>query len=601
MGLLKRILFLLILLQLFTPTFGQQNNWLTYYEQSGLLETPRYNETMQFIQQLDEVSDQLSAHGFGFSPQGRELIYVVYDRDGLSEPQAIREAGRIVLFVQACIHPGESEGKDAMLIMLRDLVIHNKNTELFDKVSLLFIPIFNVDGHERFNAHSRINQNGPKEMGWRTTAQNLNLNRDFLKADAPEMKAWLKLYDLWQPEFFIDTHTSDGADYQYVITYALETGGNMETELTQWQAKVYLPLVQEKMEIVGFPMFPYVSFRRWHDPRSGLISNVGGPMFSQGYTAIRNRPGLLVETHMLKPYKLRVESTEEIIKATLEVLNIQHLILKDLIFEADTYISSKAFRQQPFPLRFTVDMTDSIMVPFKGFSYEVHKSDLTGGDWFVYDNKKPVDFRLPLFEQSKPLYTVKLPEAYIIPAEWQEVIERMKLHGIEMFPLEEERKIQTEYYQFTQIEWQRSTYEGRHRIAKMQFDTKQNEVAYPAGSMVVPMNQPLTKVIAHILEPRGNGSLLEWGFFDIIFEQKEYAESYVMEPLARIMLDTIPLLREAYEHKMSTDSLFAENAWQQLNWFYSKTPWWDSQYNRYPIGRILDEKIVPKESLRQTK
>jgi hypothetical protein len=586
---------------LFVTVSAQQLNWLTFYEQSGQTETPRYAETMAFVKQLDDNSDKVHTEIFGVSPQGRDLVYLVYDKDGLRNPQAIRDAGRIILMVQACIHPGESEGKDAMLMMLRDMVVHKQYTELFQNVSLLFIPIFNADGHERFSPYGRINQNGPNEMGWRTTAQNLNLNRDFLKADAPEMHAWLRFYHQWQPEFFIDTHTSNGADYQYVITYAMETGGLMDKNLTQWQKDIYLPALKENMEKVGFPLFPYVSFRRWHDPRSGLVSGVASPIFSQGYTGIRNRPGLLVETHMLKPYHLRVESTKEIVLSTLKVLDKHFSSLKNLIHEADVFAYSKAFRSQPYPVRFNVDMNDSTMIPFKGVEYEIRKSELTSGDWFLYDNSKPVDFLLPMFDKSKPVVSVRLPEAYIIPVEWQDVIYRLQLHGIEMFPIQNESKLESENYRFTEIEWSRTPYEGRHRISKMQIEIETIVQSYPKGSMVVPMNQPLAPLIAYLLEPQANGSLLEWGFFNIIFEQKEYAETYVMEPLARAMLDSVPGLRSEYETRKLTETGFATNQRMQLNWFYSKTPWWDQQYMRYPVGRIVDEDKIPQGSSRNTR
>lgn len=566
-----------------------------------MLETPRYEATMQYIQQLDDFSSQINTSVFGISPEGRALVAVVYDKDGLSQPEAIREKGRVVLMVEACIHSGESEGKDAMLMLLRDVVANKQHTQFFDNVSLLFIPIFNVDGHERFSAYSRINQNGPTEMGWRTTAQNLNLNRDFLKADAPEMQAWLRLFNQWNPEFFIDTHTTDGADYQYAITYALETEGQADEGLKQWQKKSFIPAVEQKMEQRGFPLFPYVSFKSWHDPRSGLVSGVASPIYSQGYTSARNRPGMLVETHMLKPYHLRVEATYNIILSTLEILNEQHNQLKKLVKNADQFTASPAFRKKPFPLRFEVDLTDSVMLPFKGVAYEIRKSDLTGGDWFIYNKEQPEEFLLPFFDQSEAISSAMLPEAYIIPVIWQDIIYRMQLHGIEMFPLEKGQNIRCENYRFTSFEWQRSPYEGRHRLSKFTFETFDSTRFFPAGSMVVPMNQPLAGVIAYLLEPKASGSLLEWGFFNGIFEQKEYAETYVMEPLARKMLDSVPGLKESYQKKKETDKAFAENQWLQLNWFYRQTRWWDQNYLLYPVGRITIPNEIPQGSSRNTR
>lgn len=594
----KKLLTLLAFTGIHCLVFSQPTDWLTYYEKSGNLATDRYAGSMAFTAQLDKFSSQINVFSFGISPEGRSLDCLIYDKDGLTKASEIRARGRIILLVQACIHPGESEGKDAMFMLLRDLVVHKQNQELFNRVSLLFIPIFNVDGHERFSAWGRINQNGPKEMGWRTTAQNLNLNRDYLKADAPEMQAWLRLYHQWQPDFFIDTHTSDGADYQYVITYALETGGQMNQGLTQWQLTNYLPKLENLMEKSGFPMFPYVSFRRWHDPRSGLISGMASPMFSQGYTAIRNRPGLLVETHMLKPYHLRVESTKEIILNTLKVLDKEASTLAGLIKAADKNVADPAFREQDFAIRYTVDLTDSTMIPFKGVAYNIIKSDLTGGDWFVYDKEQPQDFILPMFEKSKPTVRVKLPEAYVIPVAWQEVIYRLQLHGIEMFPLGTSTEIPVSTYVFKEVEWQKQPYEGRHRINKIGYESQDEQRVFPAGSMVVPMNQPLAQLIAYMLEPEASGSLLEWGFFNIIFEQKEYAETYVMEPLARRMLDSIPGLKEAFEQKKAADKTFAGSQWMQLNWFYSQTLWWDRQYMRYPVGRIMQAASVPEGSIR---
>ena len=599
---LNKLLLALILVISFTVNiFSQKTDWLTYYEKSGLLETPRYNETMAFINQLDDFSGLINVKEFGISPEGRSLKYVVFDKSGLNDPELIREQGRIVLMVQACIHPGESEGKDAMLMLLRDWVVNKQSKDLFEQVSMLFIPIFNADGHERFSSYGRINQNGPKQMGWRTTAQNLNLNRDYLKADAPEMQAWLRLFHHWQPEFFIDTHTSDGADYQYVITYALENGGQMDANLTKWQNESYIPAMEKLMEKVGFPVFPYVSFRKWHDPRSGLISGIASPMFSQGYTAVRNRPGLLVETHMLKPYHQRVESTKEIILATLEILKKQAVDLKNLVREADMKTADRSFRANPFAIKYQVDMTDSVMIPFKGVEYEIRKSDLTGGDWFVYDKEKPKEYLLPFFEKSIPVAEVVLPEAYIIPVAWQDILYHLQLHGIEMFPLEKEQTITCEIYHFTNIQWQKSTYEGRHRVSEMEYETLIKQQTFPAGSMIIPMQQPNARLIAYMLEPRANGSLMEWGFFNTIFEQKEYAETYVMEPLARKMLDSIPGLKAEYEAKKQQDTQFAESQWMQLNWFYQRTPWWDQQYMLYPVGRIMETSEVPTGIIRMNR
>ena len=566
---------------------AQPENWQTDYEKSGQIATPTYDQTMDFIDRLDAASEQIFVADFGISPQGRALRYLIYDVDGFTEADQIKATGRPLLMVEACIHSGESEGKDAMMMLLRDQVLDGKYNALFEKVSLIFIPIFNVDGHERFSPYGRINQNGPVEMGWRTTAQNLNLNRDFLKAEAPEMQAWLALFNQFDPDFFIDTHTTDGADYQYVMTYAMETAGNMEAGLTAWQSEVFLPFWKQQMQQSGFPVFPYVSFRSWHDPRSGLVSMISSPMLSQGYTAQRNRPGLLLETHMLKPYAQRVDATKAAVVFTMELLAEEAKSLKNSIAEADQFTASEAFRAEYFPVKFEVDMSDSSLIAFDGVAYSVEKSELTGGDWFVYEANKPEQFLLPIFEKAKVTKSVKIPEAYLIPTEWENVIHKLQLHEIQLDTLISEMEFVIENYYFSDVSWQGRPIEGRHKINRMAFETKTEQKLFPKGTILVNTNQPKARLIAYLLEPEADGSLLEWGFFDVIFEQKEYAESYVMEPLARLMLDSIPGLKQSFLQKKQNDKAFAESSWAQLNWFYKQTPWWDEKYMVYPVSRLI--------------
>ena len=585
----RRIFFIILTL---TPLFVQsQENWDTYYETSGYLRTPGYAETMDYCRRLDAASSILSMHIFGESARGRDLVYLVADIDGLSDPDSIRAAGRILVMVQACIHPGESEGKDAGMMLLRDLVIPGKGTAALkgtlEHISILFIPVFNADGHERFGPYNRINQNGPEEMGWRVTAANLNLNRDFLKADTPEMQAWLRLFSKWLPEFFIDTHTTDGADYQYPLTYLVEIFGNMDENLTRWARQNYIPAMEKMMSDAGFPVFPYVDFRNWHDPRSGLVSEVAPPMLSQGYTALRNRPGLLIETHMLKRYKVRVSATYECLASTIRILSGQAGELRRLEKEADDFVSGPLFRAKPFPLQFQVIENDSIMVPFLGIEYTMRKSAISGGSWFSYDGG-PVTMTLPWFSSNQPVVSVTLPAAYIIPVEWQTVVQRLEAHGINLQRLNKDTKVSVAGYRFSNPKWQANPYEGRHPLLQFQAEEFTADRMFPAGSVIVPVSQQAARVIAQMLEPRGNGSLLYWGFFDAVFEQKEYAENYVLEKMAEKMLAEDPELRKEFEAKKASDTLFAKNPQQILYWFYAKSPYYDQNRNIYPVGRIMD-------------
>ncbi|MCK5407683.1 MAG: peptidase M14, partial [Candidatus Krumholzibacteria bacterium] len=453
----------------------------------------------------------------------------------------------------------------------------------------LFMPIFNVDGHERFGPYNRANQNGPAEMGWRTTAANLNLNRDYLKADAPEMQAWLKLYTEWLPEFLADSHVTDGADYQYVVTYALENGGNMDAELTAWTKDRYLPPLERAMDASSFPIMRYASYRNRHEPKTGIVKWASPPRLSTGYAALQNRPALLIETHMLKDYESRVTGTYEILRHTLEILNQEHDTLRRLVREADERSASSEFRETEFPLAFESN-GDSVMIDYLGYEYEVVDSDLTGGKWHRFSDR-PATFRIPYFYELKPKTTAALPRAYIIPVEWTDVIERLGLHGISMVRLEQNWTLPVKTYKLTDPKWARSPYEGRFRVEYEM--TPVTEVrTYHAGSVVVDMSQRTSRVAAHLLEPAGADSFVRWGFFNAVFERKEYIESYVIEALARRMLEQDEALRQEFEEAKAKDAEFAESPYRIRMWFYERTPYWDDRIGIYPVGMITDDKLL---------
>lgn len=569
--------------------------WDTYYEASGCVATPRYGETIAYCERLAQASPWISYTSFGTTPQGRELPLLIASKGGHFTPDAAHRAGNAVLLVAACIHAGEPDGKDAGLMLFRDIAITRQLSGLLDHVTVLFIPIFNADGHERFGPHNRINQNGPVEMGWRVTAQNYNLNRDFLKADAPEMQAWLRLFTNWLPDFFIDCHVTDGADYQYVITYAMDIFGTMDPALTAWTRDVFLAQFERTMAAAQFPVFPYVYFRERHDPRSGLLTWITPPRLSEGYTTIQNRPGLLIETHMMKPYKQRVAGTYEAIKQTMSLLNDHCQTLTALNRRADEYAASDAFREAPFAIQYR-QTGDSTMIDFLGVEYTKEKSDLTGGTWFQWGTN-PDRFAIPYFNRFEPSLDIALPAAYIIPPEWTGVIDRLSLHGIAFGRLASAETLAVQSYRFENPDWQERPYEGRHM---MQFETEPIEESrvYPEGSAVVPLGQRTARVIVHIFEPYAPDALIRWGFFNTIFEQKEYTEDYVMETMAREMLAADPELQKAFEEKRSTDEEFSKNPRAILNWFYRRTPYWDDRINVYPVGRIMQMSQLERLELR---
>ncbi len=580
----KFLLFYLIFLS--TYLFAQKNTFQIPYELKGYNITMTYDEIIQHCNLVDSLYDYVSFKSFGKSAQGDDLPYLMIDN-------GIEDKNKLTLWIQAGIHPGEPEGVEAGFLFLRELMTNPEMTKLLNKVRIVYIPCFNVDGLKRFGPYNRINQNGPEQMGWRTTAQNYNLNRDFMKADAPEMQAWLRLYNFFNPDFLIDCHTTDGADYQYAITYGFDTYQTMNESLASWCTGNYLPFITENMKKDGYPIMQYVSFRQWHNPRSGLMAFSARPMLSHGYTILSDRPCLLIETHMLKPYKVRVESTLRMILHTFTFLAQNNEKYRNILINADMERVSDKFLNTPLPIALETSMKDSSMIDFLGVEFDTVKSNITGGIYYKYDNTKPQTWKIPFFDKIVVSRTVKLPLAYLIPVEWTDVIERLKLHGVEIVEVAENSRIQVRATKFYDVQFPPTGYEGRFRpgFSMTDFDTTIN---IHKGSALVLVRQSKVKVLANLLEAASEDSFLKWGFFNAIFEQKEYGEIYVLEPMAEAMFAENPKLKTEFEEMKIKDKNFASNQWLQMNWIYNKTIYRDQNYCLYPVYKILSKSELDK-------
>jgi hypothetical protein len=589
-------------------------DWLTECERTDGQATARYEQTIAYCQRLAQASVRLQYAAFGRSGQGRELPLLIADAEGRFSPAASRARGAVVLLVQACIHAGEVCGKDAGLMLLRDLTVGEGlavgeeatatpggaaaaggarlagASGLPSGVTILFIPILNVDGYERWGPYNRANQNGPREMGWRANATNLNLNRDYLKADTPEIRAWLDLFRTWRPDFLVDIHATDGADYQYAITYAVETEGGLAAGPAGWLREVAVPRLEKEMAAAGWPLFPYIVFRRWGDPTSGLRSWAASPRFSQGYAAVRNRPALLVETHMLKPYRARVQAAYELLARLLDLLADEHERLRRVVRDADAATGAGVILAEPFPLSFELAEDESVMVDFAGFAHVRRRSQLTGGTWLSYSSE-PVTYRLPYLPRQRPLVSVELPEAYLVPPEWVDVLARLELHGVRLERLAESVTLTVRSYRFTGARWATEPYEGRHPVT-VSVQPVREERTFPVGTAVVDMRQPDARLIAHALEPQGPDSFVRWGFFDAVFARVEYIEPYVLEPLGAQMVSADDSLAAALAHRKAASAGFAADPDSIRDWLYQRTPYFDDRYRIYPVAMVDDRDVV---------
>ena len=567
--------------------FSQQsdNNWTTYFEQSGFKGTPDYNQTMQYFQRLADNSEYAELKTFGMSPQGRELKFLVVNSKKNFDLDKIKKSGEPVVLIICGIHSGEIEGKDASMILLREILITKEKKTLVDSLTLLVVPIFSVDAHERRSKYNRINQNGPEEMGWRTTSQNLNLNRDWMKADAPEMQAMLQLVSKWNPDFVIDSHTTDGADYQYTLTYSVEKYRNIFSKSAEWIKNKFIPYFETGVEEAGFLVYPYIYLKNWRGGLDdGLIDWASTPRFSTGYFALRNRPCLLIETHMLKPYKDRVYSTKAAFETVLNFVNENAEELVNLNEEADKESINEFCKKKNFlPISFNISDKYS-EVDFKGYEFYWENSDISGGKKLVYTHK-PADFKVIFYNDVIAADSVKLPAAYIIPQEWKEIVVRIHLHGIDFSTIKKDTMLNVTVYKFKNVKLDSNSYEGRQR-ASFDYDEEKKVIKISEGDIFIPTAQSNIRIIAGLLEPRSGDSFVQWGFFNSIFEQKEYFESYVMENLAEEMLKEDPQLKNEFEQKLKENESFRNDPNARLNFFYKRSPYWDNKLNVYPVLRV---------------
>ena len=569
------------------PALAMSSDWITPAERSAFRTTPSYADTRAYLERLAAAAPRtIHLTRFGVSPEGRDLMLVVAAKDGEFTPEAARASGKEIVLVQSGIHAGEIEGKDAALMLLRDLSVGGKHAKLLDHAILVWLPIFNVDGHENTGPYNRINQNGPEEMGFRATAQNLNLNRDYTKADAPEMRAWLAMFDTWMPDLFMDIHTTDGADYQYDLTWYLEEWGPLHPSVKAWQDTAFKQSIFPAFDRMGHMQSPYLDLVDPRDITKGVGNFGSGPRFSTGYVALRNRAALLVETHMLKSYESRVRATYDLIVATLEYLNAHPGDLRKAVLAADADTVAHAKDGVEIPLAFKT--TDKpITMTLKGYAFSQQASDISGDTWVTYDPKTPKTYQIPFYRDLIATDSVRLPAAYIVPAAWPEVIEKLTQHGIRFERLAHDASLRVERYRLSKPAWDDKPFEGRHLLRDVAIETETVTVDVRAGSVIVPMDQPAANVAANLLEPRAPDSLLRWGFLDACFEQKESPDARVAERLARELLAKDPALKAEFDAKVAADPAFAKNPSARLAFFYERSPWYSTQrVGVYPVLRL---------------
>ena len=551
--------------------------WITPAERTGLETTPDHAETLRWLDRLVDASARFQRVDLGESGAGRELVMIVASAEGAGDPEALRENGKPTVLAQAGIHAGEIDGKDAGLMLLRDMLEGGRNEALLEQVNFLFIPIFNVDGHERASPFGRVNQRGPRQQGWRTNANNLNLNRDYAKADTLELRALLQVLNLWRPDLYLDLHVTDGIDYQYDVTYGWHGVSGWSPAISNWLTEHLRPAVDAELRSMGHIPGPLIFAMSNSDLDRGIVDWMAGPRFSHGYGDARQLPAILVENHSLKPYPQRVLGTYVLLESMLRLIGQEGQDLRKAI-EQD-----RARRMDPIPLSFKAAGSPDT-IEFLGIASSKRASEITGGEVVEWLGT-PVTRTIPYVHATAPGEPVQRPRAYWIPPAWREVLQRLELHGIRLERQDQPRTLDVERYLVTSFELGRSSFEGRVRVEPRELELERVSMTFPAGSVRVPLDQPLGTLAVLLLEPRSADSFFQWGFFHPVLQRTEYAESYVLEPLARRMLAADPELKQEFQARLKADAEFAGNPRARLQWFYDRSPFVDRQWKLYPVAR----------------
>ena len=551
--------------------------WVTPFEADPEHDfSPTYADTRAWFDRLDAASDLIRIEQFGTSPEGRPIYAVIASKDGETFDPA-----KPVLLAQAGIHPGEIDGKDAGMMLLRDIAMYGRD-DLLDRVNLILIPILSVDGHERAGAYSRPNQRGPRIQGWRHTATNQNLNRDFMKLDQAEMRAVMGLIQRYRPDLYLDIHVTDGIDYQYDVTYGYngENGIWSRSPATAaWLDAAFKPGMNAALEAQGHIPGELVFAVDDRNPRAGLSDGGLGERFSNGWGSAAHVPTILIENHSLKPHEQRVLGTYVFLETAMRLLADHGEALRVAV-ERD-----RALRPAEVLANFVPTDEPVATRQFLGIRYETYESPASGRTeirWLGEPDPEP--WAMP-FYGSRPSLTLARPEAYWVPVHRADIIERLRLHGVRMETLDAPRTVPVQMLRLNDPQVSGRTSEGHVPITVREVTPEARDWTFPTGSVRVPTDQPLGDLAVLLLEPQSSESFFAWGLFPEVLNRVEYIEAYAVAPLAERMLAADPDLRAAFEARLRDDPEFAADGDARLAWFYERTPFYDDRFRLYPIGR----------------
>ena len=552
------------------------------FEKSNGKQTATYSQTIHFYKTLAAEFPTISIFEIGHTDSGHPLHVVVFNPENDQKnlkTQKYQKNDKNLLLINNGIHPGEPDGIDATMLLFRDFAENKipapKNT------IIATIPIYNISGALNRNSTSRTNQNGPEEYGFRGNARNYDLNRDFIKNDTKNARAFAEIFHWLNPDLFIDNHVSNGADYQYVLTHLFTQHDKLGGGLGNYLHTSFMPQLEDSLQQKSWDITPYVNVFN-QVPEKGFAQFMDSPRYASGYTTLFNTLGLTVETHMLKPYKQRVEGTYQLMKSFINIADADASTIRTLRKNAVEKYKVGSY----YPISWEVDSSKTTTLKFKGYEGKMVPSHITGADRLKYFRDKPFTKDATYYNYFKPIDSVTIPSAYIVPKGYWNVIELLKLNDIEFSEFSKDTTITAEVYHIKNFETVKNPFEGQYLHFKTEVRKSTENVSVKEGDILVQTQQPGVRYLLETLEPSAPDSFFNWNFFDAILQQKEGFSPYVWEDMAENFLNENPEIKKEFEHKKKSDPAFMNNWYAQLDWIHKQSPYYEKSHLRYPIVRV---------------
>ena len=556
---------------------------LTPYEQGNLNQTTTWADCIAWYHDLArQYPAVLRFEQVGVSDAGVPIHAGVVSSDGVFDRAAIKAAGRAVFFNNNGIHPGEPEGVDGCMALVRDFCLEPERLAALGTTVFLFVPLYNVDGAFNRADTSRVNQDGPEQFGFRGNSRHLDLNRDFVKCDTLTARVFNELFTAWDPDVMVDTHTSNGADYSYTMTLIHTQADKLGGGLGEFLRAEMLPAMYAGMDARGWPTCPYVNPVQ-DSPDHGIAEFLETARFSTGYAALHHTIGFMPETHMLKPFRDRYESMRALVDVAL-AFTVQNAPRIQALRRA---AKDAGRTQAEWPVRWKMDEANPSSFRFKGYEAKYKKSVLGDYTRLYYDRSSVWERDIAYYNRFPVDVSVPAPQAYVVPQQWREAIERLEWNGVRMERIDADRMQQVAYYQIDSVTSRPTAYEGHMFHDDVVLERRHASVQLRAGDYLVPLDQDNARYAVETLEPLAHDSFFRWGFFNSVLEKKEAYSEYVFEDEAERLLAQEPELAAKFEQWKGAHPGLLTNQEAVLDFIFANCARYrEPEWRRYPVFMI---------------